>query len=174
MQSGDAHAGSAVVWTRADQVSRMVVEVSDRPDLRDARTLPGPLLTPDTDFTGKVRVHGCTTTGTRKVVANDLPLGLVVPDGPTAFEGVAQGQNGAPLGRELEFAQVLRDAYEHGVTGIVFLTADVHYTAAHQYDPARAAVGDFAPFWEFVSGPANVRLRDQDGTVLWSTTLGAA
>ena len=46
-------------------------------------------------------------------------------------------------------------AHRHGVTGIVFLTADVHYTAAHHYDPARAAVGDFTPFWEFVSGPAN-------------------
>jgi len=41
------------------------------------------------------------------------------------------------------------------VTGIVFLTADVHYTAAHHYDPARAAIGEFTPFWEFVSGPAN-------------------
>jgi phosphodiesterase/alkaline phosphatase D-like protein len=90
-----------------------------------------------------------------KVIANDLPLGLVVPDGPTAQEGVAQGDNGAPLGRELEFAQVLRDAHVDGVTGIVLLTADVHYTAAHRYDPARATVGDFTPFWEFVSGPAN-------------------
>ena len=41
------------------------------------------------------------------------------------------------------------------MTGIVFLTADVHYTAAHHYDPARAAVQDFSPFWEFVSGPAH-------------------
>jgi alkaline phosphatase D len=41
------------------------------------------------------------------------------------------------------------------VTGIVFLTADVHYSAAHHYDPARAAVQDFTPFWEFVSGPAH-------------------
>ena len=40
-------------------------------------------------------------------------------------------------------------------SGIVFLTADVHYTAAHHYDPARAAVADFTPFWEFVSGPLN-------------------
>jgi alkaline phosphatase D len=92
---------------------------------------------------------------TWKVIANDLPLGLVVPDGPTALEGVAQGDNGAPLGRELEFAEVLRTAHRRGVTGIVFLTADVHYSAAHHYDPARAAVGDFTPFWEFVSGPAN-------------------
>jgi alkaline phosphatase D len=92
---------------------------------------------------------------TWKVVANDLPLGLVVPDGPTAQEAVAQGDPGAPLGRELEFAEVLQTAHRHGVTGIVFLTADVHYTAAHHYDPARAAIGDFTPFWEFVSGPAN-------------------
>ncbi|GGM61817.1 alkaline phosphatase [Dactylosporangium sucinum] len=92
---------------------------------------------------------------TWKVIAIDLPLGLVVPDGPTAQEGVAQGDPGAPLGRELEFAAVLRAAHRAGVTGIVFLTADVHYTAAHHYDPARAAVQDFTPFWEFVSGPAN-------------------
>jgi len=92
---------------------------------------------------------------TWKVIANDLPLGLVVPDGATAQEGVAQGDPGAPKGRELEFAQVLRSAHRAGVTGIVLLTADVHYTAAHHYDPARAAVQDFTPFWEFVSGPAH-------------------
>jgi alkaline phosphatase D len=37
----------------------------------------------------------------------------------------------------------------------VWLTADVHYTAAHYYDPAKAAFQDFDPFWEFVSGPLN-------------------
>ncbi|RKF24583.1 alkaline phosphatase D family protein [Micromonospora globbae] len=92
---------------------------------------------------------------TWKVIAADLPIGLVVPDGPGAQEGVAQGDPGAPAGRELEFAQVLRAVHRAGVTGVVFVTADVHYTAAHHYDPARAAVGDFTPFWEFVSGPAH-------------------
>jgi alkaline phosphatase D len=92
---------------------------------------------------------------TWKVIANDLPLGLVVPDTPGTFEGVSQGDNGPPLGRELEFADVLRSAHQRGVTGMVFLTADVHYTSAHHYDPARAAIGDFTPFWEFVSGPLN-------------------
>ncbi|WP_326556226.1 alkaline phosphatase D family protein [Micromonospora sp. NBC_01796] len=92
---------------------------------------------------------------TWKVIANDLPIGLVVPDGSTAQEGVAQGDNGLPAGRELEFAEVLRAAHRGGVRGIVFVTADVHYTAAHHYDPARAAVRDFTPFWEFVSGPAH-------------------
>jgi alkaline phosphatase D len=101
-------------------------------------------------------IHGLRTSrATWKVIANDLPLGLVVPDGATAQEGVAQGDPGAPKGRELEFAQVLRSAHRAGVTGIVLLTADVHYTAAHRYDPARAAVQDFTPFWEFVSGPAH-------------------
>jgi phosphodiesterase/alkaline phosphatase D-like protein len=33
------------------------------------------------------------------------------------------------------------------------LTADVHYTAAHYFDPNKAAFQDFDPFWEFVSGP---------------------
>ncbi|MFI6237329.1 alkaline phosphatase D family protein [Micromonospora sp. NPDC050784] len=95
------------------------------------------------------------STATWKVIANDLPIGVVVPDGPGAQEGVAQGDPGAPAGRELEFAEVLRATHRAGVTGMVFLTADVHYSAAHHYDPARAAVGDFTPFWEFVSGPAH-------------------
>jgi alkaline phosphatase D len=92
---------------------------------------------------------------TWKVIANDLPLGLVVPDTPGTLEGVAQGDDGPPLGRELEFADVLSFAHRRGIGGLVFLTADVHYTSAHHYDPSRAAVGDFTPFWEFVSGPLN-------------------
>lgn len=95
------------------------------------------------------------SSATWKVIANDLPLGLLVPDGPGRWEGVAQGDGGAPLGRELEFAEVLSSAHRAGVENIVFITADVHYTAAHRYDPARAAIGDFTPFWEFVSGPLN-------------------
>jgi alkaline phosphatase D len=44
--------------------------------------------------------------------------------------------------------------HEH-IDNLVWLTADVHYAAAHYYDPARAASKDFAPFWEFVAGPLN-------------------
>ena len=40
-----------------------------------------------------------------------------------------------------------------GVKNVVWLTADMHYTAAHHYDPNRAVFGDFDAFWEFVSGP---------------------
>jgi alkaline phosphatase D len=35
-------------------------------------------------------------------------------------------------------------------------SADVHYTAAHCYDPARATFTDFDAFWKFVCGPRNV------------------
>ncbi|GAA2634292.1 alkaline phosphatase D family protein [Actinomadura fulvescens] len=91
---------------------------------------------------------------TWKVIAADLPLGLVVPDG-TAFEGIAQGDGGAPLGREREIADLLSYAKKHRVRNMVWLTADVHYTAAHYYDPAKAAFQDFDPFWEFVTGPLN-------------------
>ena len=94
------------------------------------------------------------STATWKVLANDLPLGLVIPDGPGP-DGAAQGLEGPPLGRELEFAEILQRAHAGGVTGIVMLTADVHYAAAHRYDPARGSAGEFTPFWEFVAGPLN-------------------
>ncbi len=35
----------------------------------------------------------------------------------------------------------------------MWLTADVHYAAAHRFDPSRAAFKDLDPFWEFVAGP---------------------
>ncbi|MEJ7892700.1 MAG: alkaline phosphatase D family protein [Solirubrobacteraceae bacterium] len=92
------------------------------------------------------------STATWKVLAIDLPLGLVLNDDG---EAIAQGEPGAPLGRELEFAEILRFALASDIGGLVFLTADVHYAAAHHYDPTRAAIGDFAPFWEFVAGPLN-------------------
>ncbi|MCK9898469.1 alkaline phosphatase D family protein [Frankia sp. Cpl3] len=91
---------------------------------------------------------------TWKVIANDLPIGIVVPDG-TAIEGVAQGAPGAPLGREVEIAQVLSAIRRHQVRNTVWVTADVHYTAALSYHPDRAAIRDFDPFWEFVAGPLN-------------------
>jgi alkaline phosphatase D len=91
---------------------------------------------------------------TWKVIAADLPIGLIVPDG-TAQEGIAQGDNGTPLGREREIADLLSYAKKHRVHNMVWLTADVHYTAAHFYDPSKAAFKDFDPFWEFVSGPLN-------------------
>lgn len=92
-----------------------------------------------------------------KVIASDMPLGLIVGDGRDAegqplFENSANG-DGPPLGRELEIARLLRSIKLNDVNNVVWLTADTHYTAAHRYDPARAQFSDFNPFWEFVSGP---------------------
>ena len=39
------------------------------------------------------------------------------------------------------------------MTNTVWLTADVHYAAAHYYNPNKAQFQEFDPFWEFVSGP---------------------
>jgi alkaline phosphatase D len=94
---------------------------------------------------------------TWKVIAADMPIGLLVGDGPDAqgrpmFENGANG-DGPPLGRELEMAGLLRGIRDAGIRNTVWLTADVHYTAAHYYDPAKAVFTDFSPFWEFVSGP---------------------
>ncbi|MFV0137295.1 alkaline phosphatase D family protein [Streptomyces sp. HMX87] len=93
-----------------------------------------------------------------KVIAADLPIGLVVPDsteGEPHFEAVAQGDPAAPLGRELQIAELLRFVKHRGITGTVWVTADVHHTSAQHYQPSRAAFTDFEPFWEFVSGPLN-------------------
>jgi alkaline phosphatase D len=93
---------------------------------------------------------------TWKVIAADMPLGLVVVydgDRKWGVEAVAQGDDGAPRGRELEFADLLSFIKRAGIRNTVWLTADVHYTAAHYYDPNKAAFQDFEPFWEFVSGP---------------------
>jgi alkaline phosphatase D len=93
-----------------------------------------------------------------KVIAADMPIGLVVPDGGEGkrhFEAIAQGDPGAPLGRELQIAELLRFVKHRRITGTVWLTADVHHTSAQHYQPSRAAFADFEPFWEFVSGPLN-------------------
>ncbi|BCW46713.1 alkaline phosphatase D family protein [Arthrobacter sp. StoSoilB5] len=92
---------------------------------------------------------------TWKVIAADLPLGIIVPDGPVNQESLSNRDNGAPLGRELEIAGVLSAFKRDGVKNTVWLTADVHYCAAHHYSPERAAFTDFDPFWEFVAGPIN-------------------
>jgi alkaline phosphatase D len=90
---------------------------------------------------------------TWKVIASDMPIGLVVPDAPNFYEAVANGERGRPLGRELEIADLLRFIRDRGVRNVVWITGDVHYCAAHYYDPARAAFTEFTPFWEFVAGP---------------------
>lgn len=97
---------------------------------------------------------------TWKVIAADMPIGLHIGDGTDAqgrarWEAISNGTDGQALGRELEIARLLTRIKQAGVKNIVWLTADVHYCAAHYYDPAQAAYKNFDPFWEFVSGPLN-------------------
>src|SRR6266702_4497179 len=61
--------------------------------------------------------------------------------------------NGPPDRREHEIADLLASIKRAGVRNIVWLTADMHYTAAHYYDPNKAQFQEFEPFWEFISGP---------------------
>lgn len=90
---------------------------------------------------------------TWKVISADLPLGVVVPDGPVDQESLANRDPGVPLGKELEIAAVLAAFKRHRIRNVVWITADVHYCAAHHYSPERAGFTDFDPFWEFVAGP---------------------
>ncbi len=87
-----------------------------------------------------------------KVIACDMPIGLVVRDGGN-FEAIANADDGPPLGRELEIAGLLRFIRDRRIRNLVWITGDVHYCAAHYYDPAKAKFTEFAPFWEFVAGP---------------------
>ena len=92
---------------------------------------------------------------TWKVIASDMPLSLIVYDDAAnkkGSEAFAQG-DGPPRGRELEIADLLRFIKNAGIANTVWLTADVHYAAAHYYNPDKAQFQDFEPFWEFVSGP---------------------
>ena len=55
-----------------------------------------------------------------------------------ASEGCRERRPGAPLGREHELAALLSALQARSVRNVVWVTADVHYAAAHRYDPARA------------------------------------
>ena len=94
------------------------------------------------------------SSATWKVIASDMPIGLLVRDGETKFENASNG-DGPPLGRELEIADLLRFIKQKNIRNVVWLTADVHYAAAHYYDPNKAQFSEFTPFWEFVAGPLN-------------------
>ncbi|MEA5571098.1 alkaline phosphatase D family protein [Calothrix sp. UHCC 0171] len=118
-----------------------------------------PVMGKDTEFLGNSQVQWLknkllNSKATWKVIASDMPLGLIIPDGKFDFENISNG-DGQALGRELEIADLLRFIKQKNIRNIVWLTADVHYAAAHYYDPNKAQFQDFKPFWEFVAGPMN-------------------
>lgn len=119
---------------------------------------------PDTAFLGTEQIEWLKrklreSRAVWKVIAADMPLGLNVGDGTDAqgrprWENSSNG-DGPVLGREFEIADILRFIKHQRVDNVVWFTADVHYCAAHYYDPNKAQFQDFEPFWEFVSGPLN-------------------
>ncbi len=134
----------------------------------DLRSYRGPNhASMETELSDRARVLGAeqmawlkrelaASTAAWKVIACDMPIGLIVWDNwkeQAGAEGIANGDDGAAKGRELEIAELLRFIKTAGIKNTVWFTADVHYTAAHYYNPDKAAFQDFDPFWEFVSGP---------------------
>jgi alkaline phosphatase D len=160
-------------WHGADESERVYRRISYGPLLDifviDMRSYRGPnshnrqeARGPETAFLGAAQLawlkNGLKYSKARwKVVSADMPLGLLVSDGRDAdgrdrFEAVANG-DGPVLGREQEFAELFGFLKKEKVRNVVWITADVHYCAAHYYDPAKARFKDFTPFWEFVAGP---------------------
>lgn len=135
-------------------------------DMRSYRAANGPNdqteRGADTDFLGRAQIRWLkqellASRATWKVIAADMPIGLIVFEDfvtRSGSEAVANG-DGPALGRELEMVDLLRFLKYNEIQNVVWLTADVHYTAAHYYDPAKAQFSDFNGFYEFVSGPLN-------------------
>ncbi|BAT61814.1 alkaline phosphatase D precursor [Variibacter gotjawalensis] len=117
---------------------------------------------PETVFLGREQIAWLKreltqSRATWKVIAADMPLSIIVYDDgvkKVGSEAVAQG-DGTVAGREFEFAELLSFIKHARIKNTVWLTADVHYTAANYYDPNKAQYQDFEPFWEFVSGPVH-------------------
>ncbi|MDT9593668.1 alkaline phosphatase D family protein [Nocardioides zeae] len=103
---------------------------------------------------------------TWKVISADQPLALA-PRRDFDYDGIGNNDSGVPRGREHEIARVLSAFKAAGVRNVVWITADVHFTAAHHFSPERADFTDFDPFWEFVAGPlaaSSFRTTEVDGT----------
>ena len=94
------------------------------------------------------------STATWKIIASDMPLvargrgrSACLKPWPTAITA----RRSAASWRS---PSLLRSSRQR-IRNVVFVTGDVHYCAAHHYDPARGGVHRFHPFWEFVAGPAH-------------------
>ena len=124
-------------------------------DMRSYRGPDGPhtdrVYGPDDYFLGPAQISWLKrelvrSRATWKVIAADTPIGNIV--NTTGIEH----PDGA-RGRGLEIADLLGFIKHAAIRNTLWITADFHYTAAHRYDPGRAAFQNFEPFWEFVSGP---------------------
>lgn len=116
------------------------------------------ILTPDAAFMGSPQIEWLkqsllASKATWKLIASDMPLSVVVKDAKNTYDAVAQGDKGAPLGRELEIAGLLSFCRKNAIRNLVWITTDIHHALCLHYSPERAAFKEFDPFWEFISGP---------------------
>ena len=93
------------------------------------------------------------STATWKIISSHDPLGIV-----TGGEGDRDGfgqEDPALLGREVEVKDILSHIHDNGITGVVSVTSDVHFTAHVSMHPDRAEGGftAFTPLEEFCIGP---------------------
>ena len=111
-------------------------------------------LDPDSAFLGSAQIEWLKgalkeSKATWKIIAADMPLGVLVYNNArtkTGCEAVANGDNGPPLGRELEIADLLAFIKRENIRNVHWITADVHYAATHRYDPNHAQFTEFLPF----------------------------
>ncbi len=107
------------------------------------------------------------STAVWKFIGNSVPIAHARNEEQPRYDKWANRDNGPPLGREMELAEILSAIRTAGVQNVVWLAADVHYSAAHHFSPDRAAFKHFDPFWEFIAGPFHTRpgrVRHLDGT----------
>lgn len=78
----------------------------------------------------------------------------MITGGPGDYDAFGQGDP-AVLGRELEMQDLLGTLSANNVENVVWITSDVHFTAATSYRPERATFTDFLPFYEFCIGPVH-------------------
>ncbi len=88
---------------------------------------------------------------TWKIISTHDPLSIVT--GGIDDRDAWGQEDAAILGREVQLAEILKFIKDNDIKNVVFLTSDVHFSAAIAYDPSVAATQEFKPFWEFVIGP---------------------
>ena len=92
---------------------------------------------------------------TWKIISSHDPMGIVT-GGPGDRDSFGQ-EDPAILGREVELQGILKMIHDQGITGVISLTSDVHFTAHVNLHPDRAQGNwtNFLPLDEFVIGPVH-------------------
>lgn len=176
-------AGAAGIYRNFRFGPMLEVFVLDARSRRSANTRAGGPQRNSDDMFGRAQMAWledalARSTATWKLIASDIPLSLTVPDlnknvAKGGIEGLADGADDAPGGREPELARLLSFLRRRNIRNTVWISADVHYAAAIRYDPGHARFADFDPFWEFVAGPINAGTGTSAGNPL-DPTFGPA